>query len=109
MEDETIFFILRIWEKAKEIEGYDSSIWRQDFAGAWIRRDSYGKHTKYGWSIVHLRPLSQGGSDELENLLPLHWVNQQQKASDYPEFKTKLTSSENHNIEKERKWIIRKK
>lgn len=109
MEDETVYIILHVWEKAQKIEGYDSNIWRQDFAGAWIRRDSYGKYTKYGWFIDHLRPLSQGGSNELKNLFPLHWMNQQKKASDYPEFTTTLTSSANQNIEKEKKWIIHKK
>ena len=35
--------ILQVWEKAKTVEGRNPDIWRQDFAGAWIRKDSYGQ------------------------------------------------------------------
>ncbi len=34
--------IIKVWDKAKKISGYDPDMWRQDFAGAWIRRDAYG-------------------------------------------------------------------
>lgn len=44
--------IIKVWDKAKKISGYDPDMWRQDFAGAWIRRDAYGTHTQYGWEII---------------------------------------------------------
>lgn len=106
MANLSIYNILHVWEKASIVEGYDKNIWRKDFAGAWIRKDSYGKHTKYGWEIDHLHPISKGGNNELENLVPLHWQNNQIKAADYPIFKTMLSSDGNRNIEMIRKWQL---
>lgn len=31
--------IEEVWGKATEVPGYDSTRWRQDFAGAWIQRE----------------------------------------------------------------------
>ncbi|MCQ2217143.1 MAG: hypothetical protein MJZ33_01505 [Paludibacteraceae bacterium] len=36
-----------VWNKATAVDGYDSNIWRKDFA--WIRRDHYGIR----WFISH--------------------------------------------------------
>ncbi len=98
--------ILEVWNKAKIIEGSNPDIWRQDFAGAWIRKDAYGSHSQYGWEIDHLRPISKGGTNDLENLAVLHWKNNQIKNADYPEFRTIMTSDGNKNIIKERKWRL---
>lgn len=96
--------IQQVWEKAKSISNYDPNIWRQDFAGAWIRKDLYGTETKYGWEIDHLNPVSKGGSDNINNLNPLHWKNNRTKADNYPNFQTAITSLENQNIEKLQSW-----
>lgn len=93
-----------VWLKAQIVEGYDSNIWRKDFAGAWIRRDHYGVESKYGWEIDHLRPSSQGGSDELSNLNALHWRNNRKKSDNFPRFQTAVTSDVNTNIEKVQSW-----
>lgn len=61
-------------------------MWRQDFAGAWIRRDAYGTHTQYGWEIDHLRPISKGGTNEIENLTVLHWRNNLRKKNNKWEY-----------------------
>ncbi len=98
--------ILNIWEKAISVPGYDPDIWRKDFAGAWIRKDSYGMKTKYGWEVDHLRPLSKGGDNNEDNLIALHWQNNRTKGADYPNFNTSLTSDGNRNIEKIKKWQI---
>ena len=95
---------LHVWEKAKSIPGYDSDVWRKDFAGAWIRKDSYGLKTEYGWEIDHLRPLSKGGDNNVDNLIALHWKNNKTKGADYPIFKTSITFDGNRNIEKNKKW-----
>jgi hypothetical protein len=96
--------IQQVWNKAKEVQGYDPNIWRQDFAGAWIRRDLYGTDNKYGWEIDHLKPTSKGGSDNLENLYPLNWRNNREKADNYPNFQTSVSSELNQNIEKLKSW-----
>lgn len=93
-----------VWQKADTVEGYDSNIWRKDFAGAWIRRDHYGVKSKYGWEIDHLRPSVQGGSDELSNLNALHWRNNRKKSDNYPRFQTIITADKNTNIENIQSW-----
>lgn len=102
------FTILRVWKNATKVEGYNPDIWRKDFAGAWIRRDSYGKHTQYGWVISFLIPLSKGGTQTLDNLTALHWKNDETKSTDYPEFTTIISSDSNHNINKVKRWTFKK-
>lgn len=99
--------IQQVWEKATVIPSIDPNIWRQDFAKAWIRKDLYGTETAYGWEIDHLKPISKGGSDDIDNLNALHWKNNRTKADNYPEFNTAITSYENKNIEKLNKWRAR--
>jgi hypothetical protein len=96
--------IQHVWNRAKEVSGYDPNIWRQDFAGAWIRKDLYGTDHKYGWEIDHLKPVSKGGSDNLENLYPLNWKNNRTKADDFPNFQTSVSSDLNQNIDKLQSW-----
>lgn len=102
---ETIEFI---WQKAKLVDGYNPNIWRKDFAGAWIRHDSYGAYNEYGWEIDHKKPNATGGNDSIENLWALHWKNNRSKGDMYPDFKTCITSEGNNNIEKEQSWTWKK-
>lgn len=104
--DYTDSLIEQVWNKAGIVLHYDSSVWRQDFAGAWIKRDQYGIQSKYGWEIDHLYPKSKGGSDDLSNLVPLHWRNNETKGNDMPEFQTSITSDGNRNVEKRKQWKI---
>lgn len=99
--------IMHVWDKATIVPNYDSNIWRQDFAGAWIRRDAYGQRTKYGWEVDHLVPVSKGGSDDLSNLAALHWQNNVTKGQDFPEFKTCITSEGNSNIKLIKSWKLK--
>lgn len=99
--------IQQVWEKAKIDPNNDPNIFRKDYAGAWIRRMDYGiENAKYGWVIDHLRPCDKGGTDNLKNLLPLHWKNKKQKGQDFPEWKTIITSENNQNVEKEQSWFV---
>lgn len=93
-----------MWQQAKAINGYNSNVWRQDFAGAWIRHDCYGQQSEYGWEIDHKIPQSCGGSDTRANIWPLHWRNNRYKGNMYPEFKTIVSSEGNCNIEKLQLW-----
>lgn len=98
---------LKVWAKAKVVPGYNSNIYRKDFAGAWIKYEDYGKtssDTNFGWEIDHKRPVSKGGSDDLSNLEPLQWCNNRTKGDEYPEFKTSISSENTHNIHKEQSW-----
>ncbi|WP_033567991.1 HNH endonuclease signature motif containing protein [Dickeya undicola] len=65
-----------VWEKAQEINGYDSNIYRKDYCGAWIEKDKYGdRNHAFGWEIDHETTKANGGDDSLSNLRPLHWRN----------------------------------
>jgi 5-methylcytosine-specific restriction endonuclease McrA len=93
-----------VWNKAKVQEGNNPAIWRKDFAGAWIRRDQYGKTSMYGWEIDHLKPSSMMGKDDLNNLWPMHWENNRRKGDDYPEFFSSKTSQGTTNIDATESW-----
>ena len=68
--------IQRVWEKGKIVAGYDPAIWRKDACDAWMRRNQYGsRNSGYGWEIDHIKPGSDGGTDDLANLRPLQWEN----------------------------------
>lgn len=96
--------IEKMWLEAAIEQGFNPEIWRKDFAGAWIRRDHYNIRSRYGWRIDHIRPLQNGGTDELNNLQPIHWRNDVQKGVNYPNFTTCVTSDGKTNIYKIKPW-----
>lgn len=102
--DENI--INKVWEKATICENNDSLLWRKDFAGAWIRRDLYGIACEYGWEIDHMLPVSKGGLDDLDNLIPMNWRNNRKKGDNYPAFESAVTSNGVHNKEFIESWKI---
>lgn len=68
--------IQKVWEKGKTVPNYDSRLVRKDQCDAWIKRYDYGnRDSDYGWEIDHIKPVSQGGTDDLYNLRPLQWQN----------------------------------
>jgi 5-methylcytosine-specific restriction endonuclease McrA len=98
----------KIWEKAKVPNEEIKNEWRKDYAGAWINKAKYGEESDYGWEVDHAKPSAKGGSDELNNLVPLQWNNNRTKGDDYPNFKTSVSSDGNKNIEKEQNWNYNK-
>lgn len=105
--------IQKVWNKAKKIDGEDASLYRKDYAGAWIKRDEYGKtESTLGWEIDHRKPVAKGGADDLTNLDPLQWNNNRTKSDDYPEWNTSMKAGESltgrhFNEEKKQGWKIK--
>jgi 5-methylcytosine-specific restriction endonuclease McrA len=73
-----------VWRKARVVAGNDPDVFRKDACGAWIRRQSYGETTEYGWEIDHIMPVALGGGDEFTNLQPLQWENNRYKSDTWP-------------------------
>lgn len=98
-----------IWEKhAIPVSGYSPDKWRKDFAGAWLLRDQYGLSSEYGWDVCHLVPASNGGTDDIDNLYPIHWENHRMKSNKYPVIMTAVTAEGEKNIHEKRIWRIGK-
>lgn len=94
--------IERIWQKAIVVEGYDPSLYRKDFAEAWIARDSYADcNSPFGWEIDHVYPESLGGDNHFINLRPMNWRNNRSKGDSYPQYNAVVTSDETRNIDKD--------
>ena len=76
-----------VWNKAMEDPGY--TIFKIDSCGATLQEEEYGKMTDYGWEIDHIKPVAEGGTDDLNNLQPLHWENNRQKGNNWPHWECK--------------------
>lgn len=61
----------KVWNKAKPVRGKDPTKYRQDPYGNTLSYDSYGKNSKMGWEIDHIKPAARGGSDAIRNLQAL--------------------------------------
>jgi hypothetical protein len=63
-----------VWEKGIVDEGHDSSEWRKDACGAWIKRSDYGnRNSQFGWEIDYIDKNRENNS--IGNLRPLQWKN----------------------------------
>lgn len=98
----------QIWEKAQRVKGYDEHVFRKDACGAWIIRELYGNsESPFGWEVDHIYPESKLRSknvpesmiDDLINLRPLNWKNNQSKGVDYPSYQAIIKSEDNTNVE----------
>jgi len=76
--------IAAVWRKGQSVADYDPNDYRKDSCGAWMRKASYGTTGDYGWEIDHNKPVAKGGTDDIDNLQPLHWQNNRGKSDNYP-------------------------
>ncbi len=84
--DETT--IEAVWQKGTPESQFTT--YRRDKCGASMQRHKYGKAEHWGWEIDHIKPVSKGGTDKLDNLQPLQWENNRHKGDDYPEWSCKI-------------------
>lgn len=105
----------RIWSKGIAIDGYDSSIIRQDACGAWILRDSFGQvDSDYCWEVDHIYPKSlliergveESFIDNEKNLRPLNRKNNISKSSDYPIYRGVTIADGEVNVECEKLFSV---
>lgn len=69
------------WNKGGIVAGYDSAQYRVDVYGTWMCKSDYGNvASEMGWEIDHILPVSAGGTDHYDNLQPLQWRNNRNKA-----------------------------
>lgn len=80
-----------VWEKAqkfllkKEPDSVplvldESHPYRIDICGSMISFEHYGDtNSQFGWEIDHIIPVSEGGTDQIDNLQPLQWKTNRQK------------------------------
>jgi 5-methylcytosine-specific restriction endonuclease McrA len=73
--------IKAVWEKGQVIPEYPPEIWRLDKYAALMKWADFGdRKSKYGWEIDHILPVLHNGNDSIENLQPLNWKNNANKA-----------------------------
>lgn len=84
-----------VWEKGETIPHMDPSKYRQDKVGNVIYYDSFGKFSRMGWNIDHSKPQSLGGSDHINNLNPMHSVQNSSKGNSY---RYNYSTAENHGL-----------
>ena len=72
---------LSIWEHEMGKKEY-----AYDFAGKKIKFDAYLKNNEVGWVITFLRPLSLGGSNNLNNIIIMHHRTFNERNDQYPKF-----------------------
>ena len=92
--------IQQVWEKAQIIDAHSKDKFRKDVCGAKIQRTDYkNESSHYGWEIDHIKPVSEGGGDQLENLQPLQWRNNRSKGDEHsvnPKKYCRVTSDRNN-------------
>lgn len=104
--------IKQIWETAEIIPGVDKTLYRKDYAGAWMYfsafinnpNDAIDNFRSYSWTIVQHKSLSKNDSDTIENLRAMNIGNALSKGENYPKWETEISSCGNENILKKQLW-----
>jgi 5-methylcytosine-specific restriction endonuclease McrA len=70
----------KAWNNAKAVRGKDPKLYRQDPYGTIIYKRSYGKDSRMGWEVDHIKPIARGGSDAIRNVQALHTEKNREKS-----------------------------
>jgi HNH endonuclease len=80
---------LEVWKKGKIIKNYNPVYWRKDDYGNVVSYRAYGNQESiYGWHKDHIKPVSKGGKNDIDNLRPLQWAENISKSDNFPYRKT---------------------
>lgn len=111
----TLQQIEEVWNKGEIIDDYNPQLYRKDYAGALMFRNSFINNIKlnddpksYNWTIVYQQPLAYGGTSDISNLQPMNNINAITKANNYPHWKTAITFDGKQNILKQKSWKAKK-
>jgi 5-methylcytosine-specific restriction endonuclease McrA len=70
-----------VWQKGSVIPNYSPDLWRWDKCGLVMKWTEHGnRESEHGWEIDHINPVSNNGDDHINNLQPLNWKNNSDKA-----------------------------
>lgn len=95
-----------VWNLGEVIFGVNPSMFRKDYAGAMIMRSAYGRRDiSMGWEIDHLIPRSKGGTDDIDNLMPIQWENNLKKSDNFPIWQSCVTFRDRSNIYVNNTWL----
>jgi hypothetical protein len=68
-----ISVINAVWDKAQSEYGF--FFFKRDRFGEIIAKHHYSEQSQYGWYIEYIVPLTDGGTNDIDNLRPVHWKN----------------------------------
>lgn len=107
--------IEEVWNKGEIIDNYNPQLYRKDYAGALMFKNSFVNNVKVNddpkslnWTIIHQCPLSHGGTSDISNLQPINNINAITKGNNYPRWKTAITFNGKQNILKRKMWKDKK-
>lgn len=107
-----------IWSKGLTDANYDSDHVRKDACGAWMIREQYGnRESPFGWEVDHIYPESkltainvpQQVINDLSNLRPLNWKNNDSKQDDYPNYHSTCKAEDDHNVDCDDEKVVNTK
>ena len=85
-----------VWMKGEIVHGADPRELRKDRCTAWIKRHDYQNAlSNFGWVVDYIRPPSRGGTDELDNLQPMHMENSASKRNGHADCPVRARADKN--------------